>query len=206
MIDKIKWLGHASFRIDWKKIIYIDPWEIKEPQKADIILITHSHYDHCSCEDIEKIADSNTLIIAPPDCKNSLSTLRNIKTIAPGEKIEIEDLTVEAIAAYNINKQFHPKNNNWVGYILTLEGVRIYHAGDSDFIPEMKGLNIDIALLPIGGTYTMNAEEAARAVKEMQVKQVIPMHFGKIVGTERDLAIFKSNLPAHITTHILKPL
>jgi L-ascorbate metabolism protein UlaG (beta-lactamase superfamily) len=205
MLEKIKWLGHASFKIDWDKKIYIDPWEIQIKELGDLILVTHSHFDHCSQEDIEKLASSNTVIIAPHDCKPSLGKIGDFKMIAPNEKTEVFGINIETIPAYNIEKQFHPKEKNWVGYLITIEGTKIYHSGDTDFIPEMEGLEVDIALLPIGGTYTMNAKESAQAAKAMNAKVVIPMHYGKIVGDESDLEEFKSYLPPEIKLQVLSP-
>jgi len=189
---EIKWLGHASFKIKRNKIIYIDPFDIAEKEKADIILITHEHYDHCSVEDVKKIIKNDTIIFTVSDCAKKLGM--NVKLVKPGDKIKIENIEIEAVPSYNINKQFHPKSRGWVGFILNINGVRIYHAGDTDFIPEMKDIKVDIALVPIGGTYTMNYEEAAHAVEVIKPKIVIPMHYGKIVGSKEDVLKFKKLL------------
>lgn len=188
---EIEWLGHASFIIN--NNIFIDPYEVNTDKKADLILITHPHYDHCSILDIQKIIKKGTIIIAPPDCTSKLSKLEEVqlKLIEPGKKFTSENLIVEAIPAYNIDKEFHPKQNQWVGYIITLNGKRIYFAGDTDLIPEMNNLNVDIAMLPIGGKYTMDYEEAAKAVSKIKTKVVVPMHFGKIVGHKEDADEFK---------------
>jgi len=195
MLQKIHWLGHASFRIDGSKTVYIDPWKLSTAaatKKADIILITHSHYDHLSEEDVNKIQTPETVIIIPADGASQLSG--QIEIIRPGQKIEKAGITVEAVPAYNINKTFHPKANGWVGYVLTIDGVRIYHSGDTDFVPEMKNLqNIDIALMAIGGTYTMDAVQAAEAVNVFQPKLAVPMHWGDIVGSEKDVETFKAH-------------
>ena len=189
---KIHWLGHASFKISNSLVIYIDPYLILEnAEKADIILVTHEHYDHCAVENIKKLATEDTIIIATEDCISKLADL-NVKGVIPNQKLEIKGITIETIPAYNLNKPFHTKASNWVGYVITLNGVRIYHAGDTDFIPEMKELkNIDIALMPVGGTYTMNAEEAAEAVKSFNPKIAVPMHFGEIIGSASDAEKFK---------------
>lgn len=179
-IENIKWLGHASFQIKNSKVIYIDPWKLTTTIPADIILVSHEHYDHCSPEDISKIQNENTVIVAPVDCASKLSG--NIKTIKPGESVTFEGVTIEAVAAYNKGKPFHPKSNLWVGYIITLDDVKIYHAGDTDLIPEMERLKVDIALLPIGGTYTMDVQQAATLVNRIKPKVAIPMHYGSIVG------------------------
>jgi L-ascorbate metabolism protein UlaG (beta-lactamase superfamily) len=187
MIEKLSWLGHASFKIKGKtKVVYIDPWKLKgSHEPADIILIGHSHYDHLSVPDVEKVQKQSTVIITTADCASGLKG--NIRIIKPGSTVVVDDVTVQAIPAYNVNKAFHPKSNEWVGFILTLDGERLYYASDTDFIPEMKELqNIDIALLPIGGTYTMNANEAAQAAKTINPRIVVPYHYGDIIGTKED--------------------
>jgi L-ascorbate metabolism protein UlaG (beta-lactamase superfamily) len=192
MIKNIHWLGHDSFRLMGDKIIYIDPWKIgKNAPKADIILVTHSHYDHLSPSDIASIQKETTNIVIPADAKSKLSGKLHI--MAPGEKLELQGITVEAVPAYNIDKQFHPKANKWLGYIITVEGERIYHAGDTDFIPEMANFKCDIALLPVSGTYVMTAKEAVNAVSAIKPKTAIPMHYGDIVGSKADAEYFKKN-------------
>ena len=191
---KIDWLGHASFKITDKKVIYIDPYNIPPDEKADIILITHSHSDHCSVEDIKGIVREGTIIIIPPDCQSKLSGIQcvDVHLVKPGKKIGALGTIIEAAPAYNLNKNFHEKANEWVGYIINIEGKRIYHAGDTDFIPEMKELkNIDVAMLPVGGKYTMDASEAAKAANAIKPKVAVPMHYGSIVGSEEDAKNFK---------------
>ena len=177
----VKWLGHASFQIKADgKNIYIDPYEGEYAEKADLVLVTHSHFDHCDTSKIEKVTKKDTVIICPPEC---VSRLRgNVKAIKPGEKIEVDGVTVEAVHAYNYKRfrspgnPFHPKGFG-NGYIITVGGKRIYHAGDTDFIPEMRDLkNISLALLPSGGTYTMDNPEAAEATLAINPEVVIPMH------------------------------
>ncbi len=191
----IEWLGHAGFKIKNNIIIYIDPFRINTDEKADLILITHSHYDHCSLEDIKKIIKQDTIVVGPPDVQSKIAKISydiRFKMILPSQEISIEDVRIKAFPAYNLNKQFHPKTNNWVGYLLEIDGVRIYHAGDSDVTPELKQLkNIDILMLPVGGTYTMNAREAADLANIIKPKVAIPMHYGSIVGTEKDAEVFK---------------
>ena len=189
MVENIHWLGHASFKITGEKTIYIDPWKLTEGEPADIILITHEHYDHCSVEDVEKISTNNTWIVTTPDTAAKLKG--NIKTVQPGDIITVEGIEVEVVPAYNLNKAFHPSANNWVGYIITINGQRIYHPGDCDFMPEMNNIKADIAFLPVGGTYTMTAEEAAEAANAIGPKIAIPMHYDDIVGSKADAEKFK---------------
>lgn len=189
---KISWLGHDCFRIKDGETIYIDPFRIEGGEKADIILVTHEHYDHCSPEDIKKITSDKTVIVANSACKGQLSRLqmREIKLVKPGDKLTVEGVEIEAVPSYNINKPFHPKGDK-LGFILTLKGVRIYHAGDTDRIPEMKNFKADVALLPVCGTYAMTAEEAVQAVKDIGPKLAVPMHYGTIVGSLKDAERFK---------------
>ncbi|MGC9042795.1 MAG: MBL fold metallo-hydrolase [Myxococcota bacterium] len=201
-ISFIHWLGHDSFRIDAEKIIYTDPFRIKEGEKADIILITHDHFDHCSVEDIAKITKESTIIVTTPDCKEKLKG--QVKTVKPGERLTVEGIEIEAVPAYNINKKFHPKGNNWVGYIFKAKGIRIYIAGDTDYIPEMKNFKTDIALLPVSGTYVMTADEAVKAALDIKPKVAIPMHYGEIVGSDADARKFADALKGKIEVKILK--
>jgi L-ascorbate metabolism protein UlaG (beta-lactamase superfamily) len=189
MVENIHWLGHASFKITGEKTVYIDPWKLKDGEPADIILITHDHYDHLSPEDIAKIATDKTWIVTTPDAAAKLTG--NIKTVKPGDSIEVEGIKIETVPAYNVNKDFHPKANNWVGFIVTLNNKRIYHPGDCDFMPEMKDIKADIVLMPVGGTYTMTAEEAANAVNTINPEVAIPMHYDDIVGSKADAEKFK---------------
>ena len=140
MLDNIKWMGHDSFRIsDGKKVIYIDPWNIKNPDKADIILITHDHYDHFSADDIKLLQNDKTTVVSTAKVINQCSG--NKKVLLPEQKIDINGVNIEGVPSYNINKKFHPKDNKNLGFIITIDNIRIYHAGDTDFIPEMKELS-----------------------------------------------------------------
>jgi L-ascorbate metabolism protein UlaG (beta-lactamase superfamily) len=202
---RIIWLGHDSFKIENKKRIYIDPYEIKEKTNdADILLITHGHYDHSSKEDILKVVKKGCDIITTYEGAPHLKG-RGIKT---GETIEIEDIKIKAVDAYNINKfkaenqPFHPKGFG-IGFIIEINGNIIYHAGDTDNIPEMKEIKADIALLPVSGIYTMTAEEAVEAVKIIKPRIVIPMHFGGIVGSLADAEDFKRMIQEQTNTKVV---
>lgn len=191
MLENMQWLGHDTFKIEsGGKVIYTDPFRLGDGlPKADLILVTHEHYDHCSPEDIAKIAKKETVIVAPGSCEGKLTG--NVRKVKPGDKITEAGVQVEAVPSYNTNKQFHPKANKWVGYIFTVEGQRVYIAGDTDHIPEMKDYRCDIALIPVSGTYVMTPEEAAEAAGDIKPKIAVPMHYGSIVGTEKDAERFK---------------
>lgn len=194
-------LNHAAFKIKNNKVIYLDSFKIPEgAEKADLILISHEHFDHCSPDDLKKLVSPQTTLITIPLCKDKLSGLavKEIRYVKPGDSLEAQGVKVEVVPAYNINKfrspgiPFHPPADNKVGFVIEVDGVRIYHAGDTDNIPEMQNLkNIDLALLPVSGTYVMTAEEAAEAVKIIKPQIAIPMHYGNIVGTEEDAKKFK---------------
>ena len=193
MAENIIWLGHDGFLIKGENAsVCIDPYKVKVKDSyppADIIIISHEHGDHMSPDDIAKFVGEKTVIIA---AKDAAEKLKGAKALLPGEKIKIGDIDIEAVPAYNINKKFHTKESNKNGYIVTINGVRIYHAGDTDFIPEMKDIKCDIALLPVSGKYVMTAEEAVEAAKTIKPKIAIPMHYGSgVVGTIEDAKKFK---------------
>jgi L-ascorbate metabolism protein UlaG (beta-lactamase superfamily) len=203
----MSWLGHDSFRIKNGKTVIIDPFKIRSiSDKADILLISHEHFDHLSLDDIKKVTSDKTIIVTIPACKKELSNLKakEIKAVKPGDKVTFGDVTVEAVPAYNLNKfrepgkPFHPKEDGKVGFIVSVKGVRVYHAGDTDPIPEMKGIKADIALLPVSGTYVMTPEEAAQAAGMIKPKIAIPMHYGSIVGSESDAERFKQLAPCPV--------
>ncbi|MBW2514702.1 MAG: MBL fold metallo-hydrolase [Deltaproteobacteria bacterium] len=201
MKKNIVWLGHDGFRIDASTCVYIDPYQIDTGKAADLILITHEHFDHCSPEDVARIQQPETVIITEKDSAKKLSG--DVRVMTPGEQLSLGDLTVEAVPAYNVNKDFHPKANGWLGFIIDIDGVRVYHAGDSDHIPEMKDLNVDIALLPVSGTYVMTADEAVEAALAIKPKLAIPMHYGAIVGDQSDATRFRDKLSGRIDVYIL---
>ncbi len=202
MTDNIHWLGHDAFRIAGEKVIYTDPFRLKDGQGvADLILITHEHYDHCSPEDVKKIQGPNTTVVAPADCAAKLAG--KVMTMKPGDKITAAGIEIEAVPAYNTNKQFHTKDRNWVGYIFKAGSRRIYLAGDTDRIPEMKTFkHIDIALLPVSGTYVMTADEAADAALDIKPRVAIPMHYGSIVGSKKDAERFEEKLKGKVEVFI----
>lgn len=201
MVKDIHWLGHDTFRIAGEKVIYTDPFKIKKKDRADLILITHEHYDHCSPEDVQKIQGPDTVIVAPVDCAAKLSG--TVRTVRPGDRITAAGIAVEAVPAYNTNKKFHPKGQNWVGYIFTVKDRRIYIAGDTDRIPEMKTFSAEIALLPVSGTYVMTADEAVQAALDIKPKVAIPMHYASIVGSKADAEKFAQGLKGKIEVVIL---
>lgn len=202
MVKDIHWLGHDTFKIVGEKVIYTDPFKVKGGDTADIILITHEHYDHCSPEDVRKLQGPQTVIVATQDCASKLGG--NVKTVKPGDRLTVEGVEIEVVPSYNTNKQFHTKDRQWVGYIFTVNGQRIYIAGDTDYIPEMKDFSCDIALLPVSGTYVMTAEEAVKAALDIKPKIAIPMHYGSIVGSEKDAEKFADALKGKIEVVILE--
>jgi L-ascorbate metabolism protein UlaG (beta-lactamase superfamily) len=200
LLERLHWLGHASFRLDGPPTIYFDPWKLKgrhwHPQ-ADVVLISHEHFDHCSPKDVERISGPATVIIASTGAAKNLHG--DVCALRPGEQTSVGEVVIEAVLAYNVNKfrspgePFHPREAAHVGYVVDMEGVRLYFAGDTDHIPEMADLRCDLALLPVGGTYTMDAEEAAQAAAAIGPQVVVPMHWGAgVVGTRSDAERFRS--------------
>ena len=192
MTEKIRVFTHNSIGIESERgMIYVDPFQMKDsPKDASFVLITHDHYDHFSPEDIEKVVGAETILIVPEKMKGKAGKVegmvRKTVTVKPDETYEIEGLQIETVAAYNALKPFHPKNAGWVGYILLVDGKRIYIAGDTDATKEAKAVKCDIALVPVGGTYTMDAKKAAELVNELRPEVAIPVHYGNVAGKPAD--------------------
>lgn len=203
MLKGIEINCHSSIKISKGKIIYVDPFKLeKDTNDADIVLVTHDHYDHFSPEDIEKIINNETIIVAPKTAK-VLSKIRNTVLVEPNNVYEVKGIKIETIPAYNVNKQFHQKDNQWVGYIIVIDKTRYYIAGDTDVTSENKQVNSDVAFIPVGGTYTMNYTEAAELVNTIKPKIVVPTHYGDIVGEKDDGEKFKMLLDEDIECEIL---
>jgi L-ascorbate metabolism protein UlaG (beta-lactamase superfamily) len=211
LLQNLHWLGHDSFRLDGPPVNF-DPWKLPPGSPvADLVLVSHDHYDHLSADDVKKVSGPQTVVMANP---SAAAKLPGARVIRPGEKITVGDVTVEAVPAYNVNKfrgpgnPFHPKKAEHNGYIVTVGGERLYHAGDTDHIPEMSGFKCDVALLPVSGTYVMTAEEAAQAAAAIKPLIAVPMHYGDrdVVGTLANAQQFKrlceqAGIEAAILTH-----
>ena len=181
MSVKLQWFGHASFRIsEGNTIVYIDPWKLKDAKHdATLVLVSHSHHDHYSADDIAKVSGMTTQLIGAADVIQAQGKGQALK---PGQSIDVNGIKITGVPAYNPAKQFHLKSNNWLGFVIEIAGKSIYYAGDTDETPEMDALkNIDLALLPVGGTYTMDASEAADATKQFKPKRAFPYHWGNLV-------------------------
>lgn len=199
----LQWLGHAGFKICHEDtVIYVDPWKLKDsPHDASLVLVSHSHYDHYSPEDIARISGAETQLVASADVA---AKEKNGRKITQGQTVDLGNVRVSGIAAYNPGKQFHPRANNWVGFVIEVGSKRIYYAGDTDLTDEMKSLKeIDVALLPVGGTFTMDATEAGEATKYIKPKRAIPYHWGDIVGSRADAEKFANTVECE--TKILTP-
>jgi L-ascorbate metabolism protein UlaG (beta-lactamase superfamily) len=207
---KITWLGHDGFKIeDGSESLIIDPFQLKHDARADYVLISHEHFDHCNADSLNRVLKPNSVVVAISSCKEELSKTKpkDVKIVKPGDTIRVGSFEVKAVPAYNTNKfrepgkPFHPKGDGKVGYVVkTKNGMTIYHTGDSDVIPEMENLKPEIALLPVSGTYVMSSDEAVQAVAKIKPKIAIPMHWGAIVGSRADAENFakKASCEVHI--------
>ena len=207
LADSLEWLGHAGFRIRSRgATIYIDPYRVGDAPRADLILVTHGHYDHFSPQDVERLLHSGTWLVAPAAVAERARG--RVASIVPGEQLELEPVAgveVAAVAAYNTSKRdrdgrvFHPREAGWVGFDLNVRGERLYHSGDTDVIPEMDSVvGVDVALLPVSGTYVMTAEEAAEAARRIQPGVAVPMHWGEHIGTRADAEAFAEKAPVDV--------
>jgi len=199
---QLDWLGHSGFVLRNSNVIYIDPYMIKKnSEKADLILLTHSHYDHCSVEDIKKIVKEGTVIVAPADCQSKIVRMNfpvRFEFVEPDMDFSFGNVKVSTLPAYNVDKPFHTKEEHLVGYVVKVGDIVVYHVGDTDKIPEMQKITGHkqpgtelVLLLPVGGRFTMCSEEAAEVAKEIKPNLAIPMHYGSIVGSEKDAEYFK---------------
>jgi L-ascorbate metabolism protein UlaG (beta-lactamase superfamily) len=214
LIDAVEWLGHSGFRVTvGRQRVYLDPYRVSpDAPKADLILITHGHYDHFSPQDVERLTQPSTELIAPAAVAERLGG--RVHSIAPGEEIEPESvrwIAVRATAAYNTSKRgsegqpFHPRAAGGVGFDLNVRGERLYHAGDTDVIPEMDSVHgVDVALLPVSGTYVMTASEAAEAARRIQPRVAVPMHWGENLGTRDDAETFARAVPEGVEVVIME--
>jgi L-ascorbate metabolism protein UlaG (beta-lactamase superfamily) len=204
LLDSVEWLGHAGFRIRaGRRVVYIDPYRVAAGPEADLILITHGHYDHFSLQDVERLSNEHTLVVAPPAVAERVGG--RVASLAPGEAID-DPLDVRAVAAYNTSKRdpdgnlFHPREAGGVGYVLNVRGEHVYHSGDTDVIPEMDQVaGVDLALLAVSGVYVMTAAEAAEAARRIGPRMAVPMHWGEHIGTRADAEEFAESAPVEVT-------
>ena len=208
MLNNIEVLFHSSIRINKEKTIYIDPFKIdRNYNDADIIFITHDHYDHYSEEDIDKVINENAVIVIPEELLTKVLkkgiNKNAIITVKPNQKYMVQGIKFETVPAYNTNKTFHPKENGWVGYVIEINEIKYYIAGDTDITEENKKVKCDVAFVPVGGTYTMDFKEAAQLVNEIQPKVAVPIHYGSVVGTKQDAEEFVKLLHTNIKGVIL---
>ena len=208
MLDNVEVLIHSSIKINKGLVIYFDPYKInKDYNDADIVFITHSHYDHYSEDDLKKVIKDNTIIVIPSDLEEKTIEFgfdkEHIIVVKPSGEYNVLGINFKTIPAYNTNKNFHPKVNNWVGYIIKIDNTTYYIAGDTDITEENRKVSCDVAFVPIGGTYTMNTFEAAELVNEIKPKVVVPIHYGLIVGTKEDAINFKNLIDKDIECNIL---
>ena len=194
-MDNISINARSSIRIAGENILYFDPFKVAEEKRdADFVFITHDHYDHYSEDDIDKVINKNTIIVIPEEMIAKLLRKgidkNSIHVVKPNEEYMVQGIKFETIPSYNVNKKFHPKENNWVGYIITIDEVRYYIAGDTDITEENRKVKCDVAFVPVGGTYTMSSEEAAQLINEIKPQVAVPIHYGSVVGTKQDAIDF----------------
>ena len=181
LLEKLTWLGHAGFFYDGPPRVYIDPFRIGAGPVADLVLLTHPHYDHCSPAALRHVVGEDTQILCTADCLAALRSLSGSRRIMePGTRVELQGASIEAIPAYTRKSRLHGRDNAWVGYVVEIDGTSFYHAGDTDYIPEMRALSVDVACLPISGGETMNVVEAAAAANSIAPQVVVPMHYGTL--------------------------
>ena len=208
MTRDIEVYTHSSIRLTERdRKIYIDPFQMRrETKDADFILITHDHHDHFSPRDIDMIANKNTVLVVPEAMEAKAKVVKpmvgKVVTVSPGQMYNIDGLPLETVAAYNIGKSFHSKEDGWVGYVVMIPGQRVYIAGDTDETAEALNVICDVALVPIGGTYTMNAREAARLVNHIRPKVAIPVHYGNIIGSKKDAETFRDHVDPSISVEV----
>ena len=208
MLENIEVLCHSCIKFNKGEVIYFDPFKIeKNYNDADVIFITHDHYDHYSEEDIDKVIKEETIIVAPEDLLTKLLKKGferdNMVLVTPNQKYTVKGIEFQTIPAYNVNKQFHPKANEWVGYVLKIEGITYYIAGDTDITEENKKVKCDVAFVPVGGTFTMDYKEAAELINEIKPKIAVPTHYGSIVGEKSDGISFSKLVSPEIEVEVL---
>lgn len=212
---QITWLGHDGFKLKKDKVVYVDPYKLgAKPEPADMVFVTHEHFDHLSVDDLRKVVTPRTTVVTINACEKAVKELKPkaVRLVKAGDRLEVDGVGVDVLPAYNTNKfrspgnPFHPKADGKVGFILGIGGVRVYHAGDTDEIPEMaKAKGVDVALLPVSGTYVMTAQEAIKACEAIQPKLAIPMHYGAIVGSATDAEAFRKAVKCRVEILTAEP-
>lgn len=212
---QITWLGHDGFKFKKDGVTYVDPFKLgAKPEPGDLVCVTHEHFDHMSLDDLKKVVTQRTTLLINAACQEAVKGLRpkSVRVVRPGDTLQVGGVGVEVFPAYNLNKfrspgnPFHPQAGGMLGFLLTIAGVRIYHAGDTDEIPEMsRAKGVDVALLPVSGTYVMTAQEAIKACNAMQPALALPMHYGAIVGSEADAEAFKKGVTCRVEILLPEP-